>query len=605
MIVAMKKATVVIRRQEKQPALNKLRGLGVLHLCSVPAQPPSAQEWREKKGLLEKALSILSTRPSINVRSDGETDLTADSALAQAVVDRHDALNALREEGRSLDCESLRLQEWDGVCTADFLPLSRQGLDIRFYDMAAKDLGLLPENVRAFVIKRGKSLLRVALITEKDSGLNLGLKPLAPPGRNTAELDRLISQNRTDQEKTERRLEELAASADRLRASLTAATREIELTEAAAAMGDTESLSYLSGFLPVDRVADLQRTCRENSWALLIQDPGSDDDVPTVVRNKAWIDIIRPVFELLGTIPGYRENDISLFFLVFFTFFFAAIIGDGGYGLVMFTGTLFLSARLRKRGKPMPAILILMSVMSLATVLWGALTGTWFGSETMASLPFLSWMIVPSLSTFNPSSGETFKYIFFVVGTLHISIAHVWNFVRQLKEKPVLRAFTQLGWLFLVLGLYYLVLNLVLSSEKYPLPRHATWLMASGLLMVILFSQQSGRFLHGVAMGLANLLTTFLSSISAFSDIISYIRLFAVGLATIEISKSFNAMAAGLADGTLGIILASLVLLLGHSLNLAMGSLSVVVHGVRLNMLEFSGHLGMEWTGKPYKPFKE
>ena len=98
--------------------------------------------------------------------------------------------------------------------------------------------------------------------------------------------------------------------------------------------------------------------------------------------------------------------------------------------------------------------------------------------------------------------------------------------------------------------------------------------------------------------------TLFLDSISAFSDIISYIRLFAVGLATVEIAKSFNSMAAGLGDGAAGIIGGILILIFGHTLNLAMGGLSVIVHGVRLNMLEFSGHLGIEWTGIPYKPFK-
>jgi len=157
----------------------------------------------------------------------------------------------------------------------------------------------------------------------------------------------------------------------------------------------------------------------------------------------------------------------------------------------------------------------------------------------------------------------------------------------------------------MVLGLYFLVLNLVISSEKFPVPLLAKWMIGSGFLFVVAFSRQEGRFLRGVAMGVANLLTTFLSSISAFADIISYIRLFAVGLAGIEISKSFNAIAAGLGPGPIGLLVGGLILLFGHSLNMAMGALSVVVHGVRLNMLEFSGHLGMEWSGKPYKPFKE
>ena len=131
------------------------------------------------------------------------------------------------------------------------------------------------------------------------------------------------------------------------------------------------------------------------------------------------------------------------------------------------------------------------------------------------------------------------------------------------------------------------------------------WMIACGFCWSSCSPARKAVSFAALAMGVANLLTTFLSSISAFSDIISYIRLFAVGLAGIEISKSFNAIAAGFGSGPLGIIVGLLILLLGHSLNMAMGALSVVVHGVRLNMLEFSGHLGMEWSGKPYKPFKE
>ena len=370
-------------------------------------------------------------------------------------------------------------------------------------------------------------------------------------------------------------------------------------------MGQAGSLSYLSGFLPADLAPALKDSCRENGWALLLQDPAAGDDVPTLVRNRGGIDIIRPVFELLGTIPGYREFDISFLFLLFFTFFFAAIIGDAGYGLLIFSGSLFARARMRRRHEEPPAFLSLMLLLSLATIAWGVLTGNWFGSERLARLPWLSWMVVPALSSFNPRSGETFKIIFFTVGAVHISIAHFWSFLRQAREKPFIRSLAQLGWLTMVLGLYFLVLNLVISSEKFPVPFQAKWMIAGGLAAVIVFSRQEGRFLRGVAMGAANLLTTFLSSISAFADIISYIRLFAVGLAGIEIAKSFNGIAAGMGTGPAGILLGGLILLFGHALNMAMGALSVVVHGVRLNMLEFSGHLGMEWSGRAYKPFKE
>jgi V/A-type H+-transporting ATPase subunit I len=183
-------------------------------------------------------------------------------------------------------------------------------------------------------------------------------------------------------------------------------------------------------------------------------------------------------------------------------------------------------------------------------------------------------------------------------------MAHIWNFLVQIRNKPRIRAFAQLGWLSMVLGLFYLVLNLVLSADQYPMPFYSIYMILGGAAAVFIFGEQEGHFFKGVLKGFAGILPTFLSSISAFSDIISYIRLFAVGLASVEIAKSFNSMASGLDNDAVGIIGGILILLLGHGLNLAMGALSVVVHGVRLNMLEFSGHLGMEWTGVEYDPFR-
>jgi V/A-type H+/Na+-transporting ATPase subunit I len=605
MIVVMKKATVITRRGEKQETLRRLRKLGVLHISALPAQVQSAQEWREKKLLLEKALAVITPAPGSEQKTAPQGGLEAALDTARTILDQHDALRILSDMSENLEKEVLRLHDWEGVSVSDLQAIQDQGYEIKFFAVPPKQLGIIPTEQKSFVVKRTRTLFWVALVLKKGTPLDLPFKPLDPPQRGAAELEELLAENRSDLERLRMELDKLGSEACRLKRAVHAANREIELAEVTAAMGHTEALSYLAGFLPDDQVQSLKDACRDNSWALLLQDPAAADDVPTVVRNRRWIDIIQPVFQLLGTVPGYREFDISFFFLLFFTFFFAVIIGDAGYGFIFFFASLYFGIRLRRRKKEIPPFLVLMMILSSATILWGALTGTWFGSEKMASLPFLSWMIMPALSSFNPASGETFKHIFFVVGTVHISIAHIWGFIRQSKDKPFIRSLAQLGWFTLVLGLYYLVLNMVISSEKFPVPFHAKWMIACGLSFIIIFSRQEGRFFHGIAMGFANLLTTLLSSISAFADIISYIRLFAVGLAGIEIAKSFNGIAASLGTNITGIIAGGIILLFGHALNLAMGSLSVVVHGIRLNMLEFSGHLGMEWSGKPYKPFKE
>jgi V/A-type H+-transporting ATPase subunit I len=466
MIITMKKATVITRRAEKQDTLRTLRALGVLHLSAIPVQVPSAQEWREKKITLEKALATIAATPGARQKNTLAGSLETALATARSILDKHDAIRSLNEEHENLKKEIARLQDWDGVSVSDLQAIRDHGYEIAFFEVPPKQLDLIPPEHDAFVVKRTRTLLWVAMVIKAGSTFSSDFKPLDPPRRGAAELQDLQAINRSALPRLRLELDKLANAAGALEHAVHAASLEIELAEATAAMGHTGELSYLAGFLPGDQVQRLKESCRDNNWALLLQDPAADDDVPTVVRNQRWIDFISPVFQLLGTVPGYREFDISLIFLLFFTFFFAAIIGDAGYGLIIFSAALFFAIRSRRQHKTTPAALSLLLILSAATILWGALTGTWFGSVKLAALPFLSWMIIPALSSFNPGSGETFKQIFFIVGTIHISIAHIWSFVRQAKDKPFIRALAQLGWLSLVLGLYYLVMNMVLLDDR-------------------------------------------------------------------------------------------------------------------------------------------
>ena len=161
----------------------------------------------------------------------------------------------------------------------------------------------------------------------------------------------------------------------------------------------------------------------------------------------------------------------------------------------------------------------------------------------------------------------------------------------------------------MMVGLYFLVLFMLLGVA---LPSFAVWLIGIGITLYFIFAEQKGgNFVKNILKSFCNFLSIFLNAVSSFADIISYIRLFAVGLAGSIIAESFNNMAVPSEGfGSFGLVFilrllaAVLILVFGHALNIAMNSLSVIVHGVRLNLLEYAGnHLGMEWTGYTYKPF--
>ncbi|MCK5199237.1 MAG: V-type ATP synthase subunit I, partial [Spirochaetales bacterium] len=380
---------------------------------------------------------------------------------------------------------------------------------------------------------------------------------------------------------------------------------EIEFESVYSGLSVDGSIAYLQGFMPIGNTELIKNEAASNGWAIMLREPEYEDHVPTLVRNSKVVRIIQPVFDFLGTIPGYREKDISFFFLIFFSIFFAMIIGDGGYGAIFLGISIYAGIKLKKKNGVVPDGIKLFAEMSFFTVIWGAISGTWFGSATIAEMPFFNTLIIEEIASFsNKPNARYIKHLTFIIGTVHLSIAHIWNFITMLKEKPIIKAFGQLGWLSMVLGLYFLVLDFVLSSVLFPMPPYGWNMIFGGLAAVVIFGEQDGNFFKGLLKGVKGLMTTFLDTIGAFSDIISYIRLFAVGLATVAVASSFNTMAAEMGSSVFGIIASVLVLGLGHTLNIAMAALSVVVHGVRLNVLEFSGHLGMEWTGEYYNPFK-
>jgi V/A-type H+-transporting ATPase subunit I len=182
----------------------------------------------------------------------------------------------------------------------------------------------------------------------------------------------------------------------------------------------------------------------------------------------------------------------------------------------------------------------------------------------------------------------------FTLGAIHLSCAQLWQMVRNW---PDLRALSKLGWAIFVWGMYGAVNMFVLKS---PMNWHTPWpyLLLAGAGFAIVFASPSRNLVKMLVLGFAQFP---LSMLSVFSDVISYVRLMAVGLASSVLAVSFNEMAVDVESWPLMIV----ILVFGHSLNLGLAMIAMFAHGVRLNMLEFSNNLGMRWTGFPYQPFTQ
>lgn len=386
-----------------------------------------------------------------------------------------------------------------------------------------------------------------------------------------------------------------------------------ELAKRAVVRGarDAGGLTVVEGYAPKEVVAKIYGAAAERRWGLLIEDVSPDDEnVPTHMRNIPPVRIIKPLFAFLDVDPGYNEFDTSFIFLFFMSIFTAVIIGDAGYGSLLFAFSLgwIIFTNIKKRS--LTTLHFLCLWFSITTIGWGVITGNWFAYKPFAQNAFLSQFIIPQFSILSESSAEAVQLFAFRLGLAHLCIAHLWKAWRLLRSgEGILPAVNQLAQATLLLGLYFLVLQLLLGAEKFPMPPYALTLVVAGFGVVVLTSEQKRgqNVAVGAGKGLANIITLALGSISAFADIISYIRLYAVGLSGFAIAEAFNGMASGVMEiGGAGAIIGGIAVLgIGHTFNILMSIMAVIVHGVRLNMLEFSGHLGMEWTGRKYNPFKK
>ncbi len=614
MIVPMKKVSMVVQAKDKDSALDSLRELGLVHLENFRCSSPKVEAVSAELNRVASAILMLDEfKP--------KKDIPAASLDGRQAVDRilglKEEIQTCQDHLASLSRQIADLEKWGDFEPEDFKFLAQKGWHVRIYTAYGNQVENIPQD-NVVVMHKEKNSVVFAHVTRSPASLEF--EEFVPPAKSLGALKAEAADllKRIDELKEE--LKQCCALKPSLKQYQAELESELEYQVAKANILEEGSLAAITGYIPADQVERLTEWARRHSVALAVANPGEDDAVPTLVRNPRWLQMIEPVFDFLGTVPGYRELNVSFFFFVFLVIFFAMIIGDAAYGAVFFVGGLLATGYSAVKKRKAPLLGQLSAVLGLATMVWGALNGSWFGSPELIRGTFLEKLVVKQftegIAVYTPT-GELYrlltgqdvlKLFCFVLALIQLTIAQVWNFLRELADRS-LKALAQLGWIAVNFGLFYLVLSMVMYFDLDGvfatgglISQTSIILILGGLGLVFLFGSQEGNFVKGLLGGLKDLLPTALDTVSAFGDIISYIRLFAVALAGAEIAASFNEMAGGLLKGN-SFVLGILVLLLGHTLNFVLACLGVLVHGIRLNMLEFSGRLGIEWSGFSYKPF--
>ncbi len=601
MIEPMKAVTVVVAASAEGSVLATLRELAVLHLRrEQPPDKATLSKLREEEALLDRAAQLARA----NVRHGAErsfydrsapADPDMGLAAARELVDVHERIERLEMQAAVLREQICFLWQLGLSDPSALTELSRSGAAIEVRRMTLNEWARLPSPGARELTRDDRHVWCV--VFGQDPNTPLPGQPVNLPDVSRAALEQHFAALDEELEKLTEKRDGLARWPERFAAARHRCHERLQFAQAKEAHERLGPVAALRGYCPARSIGTLRRAALEHDWMLQIRDPGQDDDVPTLLRHNRLSRLFQPVMNFLGLSPGYREFHTHGVFLVFFTLFFAMIIGDAGYGLLMLLTTIVIA---RRRPAVPRTTLTLSGLLACATIAWGAAAGVWFGIERLAGQPPFEWFVVPGLDAWVKENHPRAMRFCLALGVVHLLLARMWSAARRHGNDRI----AELGWGVVVLGAGLAAFKLLLDDGQW-LPPAICFGLGAGLI-VGFSEQQPGRPWHvGLGMGLLRLPLHFLSFVSAFSDAVSYIRLFAVGLATLEVAAAFNNIAAGIGwHSVTAAVGASLIVILGHTVNLLLAAMGVLVHGIRLNLLEFSRNLGMAWVGTPYDPFR-
>ncbi len=637
MIVPMKKVSLIILGDKKTETLKKLRKLGILHIEISEGSSEKLNELKANISLLENALF------SIGKNSNGELKKVSsdDAVLVAKEIDMlTEEKKACQSELISLSSELERLKNWGSINPQIIYDLAEKNIEVLLFDMPKAEYDSLGDRVKTVCIDKTKSSVKFLVVKSDNEDENAVIDSISAyrlklPEISTDEIKQNILDLNGRIEAIDDKILSFAVYTDSFKNAIKSFEKEMEFeiyvngmdNENLSVSGDNSvSVACFKGFIEAERIGTLKREAKNNSWGILVEEPTEEDNVPTKLKNNRFVSLIYPLTDFLGTVPGYFEYDISGWFLAFILIFFGIIFGDGGYGLLICAISAIPIIKSLISKKQVSPMFLLIGLFGLSTVLWGTLTCTWFGLSP-EMLP--SWLKALSIPVISNVYGDKIWYPFwtngeaglttaqnlqifcFTLALIQLTVAHIKGVFRNGKSLKVLG---DIGSILQLIGIYYVVLSLVVNANVFsfslllggiPIGSVAIALIGIGFCLSFVFSNYEGSVVKSILSSLTNIVSVLLGVVNVFSDIVSYIRLWAVGLAGAAISATVNELAGPLLGNFMFMVLAIILLVFGHGLNMILNILSVIVHGIRLNTLEFSSHLDMSWSGHKFMPFEE
>ena len=568
MITKMTQYSFILLHGDKEQFLSELQGLGVMDITRASKPVDSRSQ-----SLLD---NIRTLRDDVACTEKGMDDTLAD------LLATHEAL------GREL-AEAEPWGDYDRERLAVF--------GLHFYRVATKKYDPAWEEQYAIQVveKDEKEDTRFVIV-----GDNAGfpLKELPAPKRTVGELKALLQEQEEKIEAHRRILEARKADIPQMQHEIRVLESELDryLAATAAVPAAEDTIDTLVGFAPTECDAAVSEYLDQAAVYYIKSEATLEDNPPIKLKNNKFVKMFEVLTDMYGR-PDYNEFDPTPYISVFFLLFFAMCMGDAGYGLL-----LAIIGILLRKSDGMKSLAPLVTVLGIGTFVVGIVMHTFFGVDISQLAWIPSWlkavMITGTIGGF-----EAQMVLSLAIGIVHLCLAMVVKTVYATRNKGFLGSLGVWGWTLLIVG--GVALGTLAMLSLLPAGVVKVIFIVLGVvsaLGIFLFNDIRRNPLKNIGSGLWEAYNTVTGLLG---DVLSYLRLYALGLAGGMLGKAFNDIATmTLGDGSFGFgwFTFALILVIGHALNLAMCCLGAFVHPLRLNFLEFFKNSGYDGKGRVYNP---
>lgn len=603
MITKMKKLAFLVYHKEYEMFLEKIRELGVVHIVEKQwgEMDNHLNDFMQKralyKNILQSMFALADKKPDEGVHSEECADVLVDNFEGLQLK-----IQNLNQSLPQLGKDIAQMEMWGDFDWNSVKKLKEAGWIIEFYTCPERDYNSEWEELHnSIIVNENGGHCYFVTVTPKP--INLNMEPLRMP---TSSLSELMKKKENVEAEIEAAHNELAKFCKTYYKTIEEYSNQLEgeidllkvrLNSEHVAEG---AVVLLEGWIPGDCEAEVKSYLDNSGVYYEIRNAIREDNAPIKLNNNSFTRMYEVLTKMYG-MPEYAEFDPTPILAPFFSLFFAMCMGDAGYGLVLILLGFFLK---KKMSKSLSGMMNLVITLGVFTSVVGAVLGTFFGVSLFdLELPdsMKQFMIVGKIGE---TSYDKQMLLALIIGVVHITIAMAVKAIGQTVRFGFKESLSAWGWLLLVVGF---VCTGGLSFFELISKEVSTWafIVIGGVSAIGIYLLNNIRRNVFVNIG-AGLWDTYNMATGLMGDVLSYIRLYALGLAGGMLGGVFNQLAFMVNDSAgpaVGWFFCGLILIFGHTLNIAMSCLSAFVHPLRLTFVEYFKNSGYEGKGESYKPF--